>query len=141
MILYHVSTFSFLIWNDIDSKFTESWSSLEQPLSSSVLFKSFFGSVFLWLLKSCRKNFYVISKYIFIQSKYISFNQNEFVFKKIYIYIYFKKYILFHLFKMFVHYMNFSFDTFLVTISGLPFLFSKVTVLFSVYKLNNSAIL
>ena len=74
-------------------------------------------------------------------SKYISFNQNEFVFKKIYIYIYFNKYILFHLFKMFVHYMNFSFDTSLVTISGLPFLFSEVTVLFSVYKLNNSAIL
>ena len=37
--------------------------------------------------------------------------------------------------------MNFLFDTFLVTISGLPFLFPKVRILLSVYKLNRSTML
>ena len=34
--------------------------------------------------------------------------------------------------------MNFSFDTFPVTISGLPFLFVKFRILVSVYKLKGS---
>ena len=33
--------------------------------------------------------------------------------------------------------MNFSFDSFLVTMSGLPFLFAKVRILLAVYKLNS----
>ena len=60
----------------------------------------------------------------------ILFNQNKFVLKKKYFY-----YItFFHLIKYFFYYMNFSFDTFLVTVSGLPFLFAKIRILLSVYK-------
>ena len=62
-------------------------------------------------------------KYIFIQSKQICIQI------KIFCYITF-----FHPINIFFHYMNFSFDTFLVTISGLLFLFAKVSILFSVYK-------
>ena len=43
-------------------------------------------------------------------------------------------YAFFHPIKTFFYYMNFSFDTFLVTISGLPFLFVKVRISLSVYK-------
>ena len=60
----------------------------------------------------------MISKYIFKR------NQKKFVFKKKYFsYIYF-----FHPIKMFFYYMNFPSNTFLVTISGLPYLFEKVRV-------------
>ena len=144
----------------------------------------------VWLLKCCKKNFYVISKYIFIQSnkfifikvnfyikiyfhsikinfysikyicmisKYILFNQNKFQFNKIYLWyqniflfsqnkFVFKKkrfcYITyFHPIKIFLYYMNFSFDTFLVTISGLLFLFARVRILLSVCKLKSSMML
>ena len=70
----------------------------------------------------------MISKYIFIQSKQICIQKEIFV-----IYNFF-----FIQLKYFFNYMNFSFDTFLVTISGLPFLFGKVRILLSVYKLNSS---
>ena len=43
--------------------------------------------------------------------------------------------------KIFSYYMNFSFDAFLVTISGLSFLFPKVRILLSVYKFKSSTIL
>ena len=51
-------------------------------------------------------------------------------------YFYYKLFL--HPIKIFFYYMNFSFDTFLVTISGLPFLFAKVRILLSVSKLNSS---
>ena len=76
----------------------------------------------------------MISKYIFIQSKQICIKK--------YIYIYIFYYItFFHSIKIFLYYMNFSFDNFLVTISGLPFLFAKVRILLSVCKWKSSAIL
>ena len=66
-----------------------------------------------------------------------SFNQNKFVIKKkCFYYIAF-----FHPIKISFYYMSFSFDTFLVTISGLPFLFAKVRCLLSVYKLNSRTML
>ena len=68
----------------------------------------------------------MISKYIFIQSKQICI-------KKAVFYITF-----FHPSKIFLYYMNFSCDTFQVTISGLPFLFAKVRILISVCTLNSS---
>ena len=105
---------------------------------------------------SIKINFYSI-KYICMVSKYILFNQNKFQFNKIYLWyqniflfsqnkFVFKKkrfyYITyFHPIKIFLYYMNFSFDTFLVTISGLPFLFAKVRILLSVCKLKSSTML
>ena len=68
--------------------------------------------------------------YIFIQSKQI------FIQKKYFYYITF-----FHPIKIFLYYMSFSFDNFLVTISGLPFLFAKVRILLSVCKLKNNTML
>ena len=67
----------------------------------------------------------MISKYIFIHSKQIRIPK-----KKRFYYITF-----FHPIKVFLYYMNFSSDTFLVTISGLPFLFAKARILLSVCKL------
>ena len=71
----------------------------------------------------------MISKYIFIHSKQICI-------PNCFYYITF-----FHPIKIFLYYMNFSFDTFLVTISGLPFLFAKVRILLSVCKLKSSTML
>ena len=107
-----------------------------------------------WLLKCCKNEnsydmkiyfhsikitFYLI-KYIFIISpflydiKYISFQSNKFVFsKKRFYHIYF-----FHSSKIYFYYMNFLFNNFPVSTSGLPFLFTKERILLSVYKLNNS---
>ena len=72
----------------------------------------------------------MISKYIFIQSRQICIK------KKCFCYIAF-----FHPFEIFFCYINFPFDTFLVAISGLPFLFAKVRILLSVCKLKNSTML
>ena len=100
--------------------------------------KFIFNKVDFYGIKICfhsiKINFYSI-KYICMVSKYILFNQNKFQFNKIYLwyqYIFlfsqnkfvFKKkrfyYITyFHPIKIFLYYMNFSFDTFLVTISDL----------------------
>ena len=41
--------------------------------------------------------------------------------------------------KIFFYFMNFSFDTFLVRISGLPFAVTKVIILLSACKLNSSS--
>ena len=85
---------------------------------------------------SIKINFYSI-KYICVISKYIFKRyQKKFVFKKKYFYYI----IFFHPINIFFYYMNFPFDTFLVTISGLPYLFVKVRILLSVYKLNSSTI-
>ena len=88
----------------------------------------------VWLLKCCKNNFYVISKYISIQSNIFSLNQNIFAFKIKYFHLY--NFFLIQL-KYFFYHRNFSFDTFYtpLTISGLPFLFAKVRILLSVYKL------
>ena len=72
----------------------------------------------------------MMSKYFLIQSKQIC------ILKKRFYYITFL-----HAIKIFLYYMNFSFDTFVVTISGLPFLFAKVRILLSVYELNSSTML
>ena len=81
-----------------------------------------------------------------------SFNQNKFLFNKIYLYdikiyfyliknLYSKKYFCyltcFHPIKYFFDYVNFSLNTFLVTVSGLPFLSAKVRILLSVCKLKS----
>ena len=71
----------------------------------------------------------MISKHIFIQSKQICIQKK-----------YFYCITFFHPIKIFLYYMNFSFDTFLVTISGLPFLFAKVRILLSARKLKSSTI-
>ena len=47
-------------------------------------------------------------------------------------------YIFFHSNKIYFYYMNFSLNTFLVSMSGLPFVFKNVRILLSVCKLNNS---
>ena len=63
-----------------------------------------------------------------------SFSQNKFVFSTKYFYhIYF-----FHSSKIYLNYTNFSLNTFLMSISGLRFVFTKVRILLSVCKLNNS---
>ena len=75
--------------------------------------------------------FYSINKFLFnkiclynIKICFL-FSQNKFVLKKKYsCYLNF-----FHPIKTFFYYMNFSFDTFLVTISGLPFSFAKVSTM------------
>ena len=60
----------------------------------------------------------------------------------IYVYIYIYIYIYIHLSmiegKYIIDYMNFSLNTFLVSISGLPLVFTKVKILLSVCKLNNN---
>ena len=79
-------------------------------------------------------------EYIFIISpffhdiKIFSPSQNKFVSSRKHFYhIYF-----FHSSKIYFYYMNFSLNTFLVSISGLPFVFAKVRILLPVYKLNKS---
>ena len=54
----------------------------------------------------------------------------------IYIYIYICIYILSS--KIYSHYMNFSLNTFLLSISGLAFAFTKVRILLLVPKLTSS---
>ena len=68
----------------------------------------------------------MITKYIFVRSEQILFKNK-----------YFYYITFFNPIKIFFDYINFLFDTFLVTVSGLPFLFSKVRILLSVYKLNS----
>ena len=75
------------------------------------------------------KYVYMIPKYIFIQPKKNYIQKQK---------IYYKTF--FHPIKTFF-YLNVSFDTFLVTISGLSFLFAKVEILLSVCKLKSSAML
>ena len=89
--------------------------------------------------------FFMISKSLF--------NQNKFVFNKIYFHyitfffmisnIFIKLKFSYHMYffyssKIYFHYLNFSFNIFLVTISGLPFIFTKVRILLPVCKLNSS---
>ena len=77
------------------------------------------------------KYFYMISKYFFIQSKKICIQKK----------IFFSHNFFFNPIRIFFYYMKFSFDAFLVTMSGLSFLFAKVRILFTVYKLNSSTML
>ena len=92
-------------------------------------------------LHSIKINLYSV-KYIFIISTFFSWNQNisllnqnKFVFsKKCFYHVFF-----FHWSQIFFHCMNFLFNTFLVSISGLPFVFAKVRILLSVCKLNRSS--
>ena len=106
----------------------------------------FIISVFFHGIKcfhSIKTNLYSI-KYIFIIAPFFpwyqnifSFSQNKFVFsKKHFHYMYF-----FHSSKIYFYYMNFSLNTFMVNISGLPFVFTKARILLSVCKLNNSTII
>ena len=88
------------------------------------------------------KYIYMISKYIFIQSinfylikficmisRYIFIQSNLYSKRNIFVFL-----LFFYPIKIYFYYMNFSFDTFLVTMSGLSFLFAKVRILLSVYK-------
>ena len=107
------------------------------------------------------KHIFIISLFSWYQNMSL-FNQNKFVFNKIYfhyitlffhgikIYFYSVKINLysvrntfchiyfFHSSKIYFHYINFSLNTFLVSMSGLPFVFTKVRILLSVCKLNNN---
>ena len=81
---------------------------------------------------SIKTNLYS-TKYIYMTSDY-KFNGNRLASSQQYFnYIYF-----FHSSKIFFYYMNFSSNTFLMSISGLPFVFTKVKILLSVCKLNSS---
>ena len=97
---------------------------------------SWYQSIFYWI----KINLYSI-KFIFIIS--------TFFFHDIKIYFYSFKIILysvrsifikffFHSSKVYFYYMNFLLNTFLVSISDLPFVFIKVRILLSVCKLNNN---
>ena len=83
---------------------------------------------------SVKINLYSI-KYLWYQNIFF-FNQNKFIFKKTVFIITFL-----HPIKIFLCYMNFSFNIFLVTISGPPFLFPKVRILLSVCKFKSSTML
>ena len=95
------------------------------------------------------KHIFIISTFFSWYQNIFSFNQNKFVFNKInFHYISFFSwyqnifsfsqknlysvsnifiiYIFFHSSKIYFYYMNFSLNTFLVSISGLPFVFKKV---------------
>ena len=81
-------------------------------------------------------------KYFFL-SYYCFFHVIKIHFYSIKIILYsirniFAIYLFFHSRKIFFYYMNFSFITFLVSISGLPFVFTKVRFLDSVRKLNST---
>ena len=102
--------------------------------------KFVFNKIYFYDVKiyfySMKINFYSI-KYMYINISMFSFNQNKFIFKKKYF-----CYITFFSIQLnFFYYINFSFDTFLVTISGLPFLFGKVRILLSAYKSNSSTMM
>ena len=107
----------------------------------------------IWLLKCCKsKNFYDINLFnqnkvvfneIFFLSYYCFLHVIQIYFCSIKIILYsirniFTIYIFFHSRKIFFYYMNFSFITFLVSMSGLPFVFTKVKALVSVSKLNST---
>ena len=105
--------------------------------------------------------FYYITFFSWYQNMFL-FNQNKFVFNEIFFFIillffscyqdifllnqknfvFNKKYFYhIHIFsfkKNIFYYVNFSFITFLVSISGLPFVFTKVRFLDSVRKLNST---
>ena len=72
----------------------------------------------------------MISKYIFIQPKQVCIQKEIFLLNNFFL----------DPVKIFFV-MNFSFDTFLVIISGPPFLFANVRILLSVYKLNKNTVL
>ena len=83
------------------------------------------------------KHIFIISPFFPWYQNIFSFSQNKFVFsKKHFHYMYF-----FHSSKIYFYYMNFSLNTFMVNISGLPFVFTKARILLSVCKLNNSTII
>ena len=109
----------------------------------------------LWLLKCCKnKNSYdtkiyfhsikitlYLIKYIFIISPF--FHDIKIYFHSVKINLYsirniFIIYTFFHSSKIYFYYMNFLLNIFLVSISGLPFVFTKVKISLSVCKLNNS---
>ena len=96
------------------------------------------------------QNKFIFNKIYLYDVKIYFYSINKFLFNKIYLYdikinfywnktnLYSKRNIFvitfFHPVKIFFYYMNFSFDTFLVTITGLSFLFAKIGILFSVYE-------
>ena len=87
------------------------------------------------------QNKFVFKKYIFIISPLFSWNQKRFYSVKINFHSVrniFIIYTFFHSSKIYFYYMNFSLNTFLVSVSGLPFVFTKVRILLSVCKLNNN---
>ena len=85
---------------------------------------------------SIKINFYSI-KYIYdIKIYFYSIKTNLYSKKQTFL-----LYNFFHPIKIFLYYLSFPFDTFLVTISGLPFLFAKVRILLSVCKLKSSTML
>ena len=84
---------------------------------------------------SIRINLYSVNFIYMISKKFYSIKTNLYS-KKYFYYITF-----FYPMKIFSYYMNFSFDTFLVTISGVSFLSPKVRILLSVCKFKSSTIL
>ena len=77
-------------------------------------------------------------KYFFIILLFLSCDQDTFMFNQNNLRNIFTIYIFFHSRKIFFYYMNFPFITFLVSISGFPFVFTKVRFLDSVRKLNST---
>ena len=81
-------------------------------------------------------------KHIFIISPFSSWYQKIY-FHSVKINLYAVRIFLSYIYIFFIqvkcfYYMNFSLNTFLVSTSGLPFVFTKVRILLSVCKLNNS---
>ena len=108
--------------------------------------KKYFHSIkiILYLIK----HIFILSPFFPWYQNIFLFNQNKFLFNKIYFhyitlfsitskYIFIQSYF-FHSSKICFYYTNFSLNTFLVSISGLPFVFTKVRILLSVCKLNKS---
>ena len=139
-----------------------------------------FRSSGLWLLKCCKNENQNVKMFLFNQNTFVFnkiyfhlyhffpwyqntflFNQNKFVFNKVYFhYITFYNNIKIHFYsikinlysirniliidliffyssKMFFYYMSFSFNTFLVSTSGLPFVFTKIRIFISINKLSS----
>ena len=83
-------------------------------------------------------------RYIFIISPFSSWYQNIFSFSQNNLRSVrniFTIYTFFHSSKIYFYFMNFLLNTFLVSISGLPFAFAKIRILLSVCKLNNSTMM
>ena len=83
-------------------------------------------------------------KHIFIISPFSSWYQNIFSFSQNNLRSVrniFTIYTFFHSSKIYFYFMNFLLNTFLVSISGLPFAFAKIRILLSVCKLNNSTMM
>ena len=104
------------------------------------IISSFFQDIKIYFY-SIKINLYSI-KYIFIISTFF-FNDIKIYFCSVKINLYSVRYIfIIHTFshsnKLYFSYMNFSLSTFLVSMSGLSFVFTKVRVLLSVCKLNDS---